>query len=143
MSNHPTGSLVRRTLSLAAPCILSLSVSSLAKPAMATTPAPTRIAAKGVIVYCSDLSYPPLEYFDAQTNQPVGFDVEFGQALAAEMGVKADYKNITFDGLIPAIQAGQCDAIRAAAGSGRGLPERPGESFEPLLSRGHFEPAGH
>ena len=32
-------------------------------------------------------------------------------ALAALMGLKAEHKNIQFDGLIPAIQAGQCDAI--------------------------------
>ena len=76
----------------------------------ATTP-PKRIADKGAITYCMDISFPPLESYDPQTNKPVGFDVDLGAALASEMGVKSDFKNITFDGLIPAIQAGQCDAI--------------------------------
>src|SRR5262249_54040992 len=77
----------------------------------AATTAPKRIADKGTITYCMDISFPPLESYDPQTNKPVGFDVDLGAALASEMGVKSDFKNITFDGLIPAIQAGQCDAI--------------------------------
>src|SRR5262245_34766786 len=76
----------------------------------ATTP-PKAIADKGTIPYCMDVSIPPVESYDPQTNKPVGFDVDLGAALASEMGVKSDFKNITFDGLIPAIQAGQCDAI--------------------------------
>jgi len=72
---------------------------------------PKRIADKGVITYCSDISFPPLEFFDPKTNQPSGLDIDLGKALAAELGVKAEFKNIAFDGLIPALQAGQCDAI--------------------------------
>src|SRR5204863_2238614 len=57
------------------------------------------------------ISFPPLEFFDPKTNEPSGLDIDLGKALAAELGVKAEFKNISFDGLIPAIQAGQCDAI--------------------------------
>ena len=79
--------------------------------AAAAVTAPKRIADKGAITYCMDISFPPLESYDPQTNKPQGFDVDLGAALATEMGVKSDFKNISFDGLIPAIQAGQCDAI--------------------------------
>lgn len=81
----------------------------LASPA--TAAAPKRILDKGVLVYCVDISFPPLEFYDPKSNQPVGFDVDLGKALAADIGVKAEFKNISFDGLIPAVQAGQCDAI--------------------------------
>src|SRR5476651_1467090 len=82
-----------------------------ASASVAAVTAPKRIADKGTITYCMDVSFPPLESYDPQTNQPLGFDVDLGKAVASEMGVKSDFKNISFDGLIPAIQAGQCDAI--------------------------------
>ncbi len=79
--------------------------------APASAAAPKRIQNKGVLVYCTDISFPPLEFYDPKTNQPAGIDVDLGTALAADLGVKAEFKNISFDGLIPAVQAGQCDAI--------------------------------
>ncbi|QEX20773.1 ABC transporter substrate-binding protein [Hypericibacter adhaerens] len=72
---------------------------------------PQRYVDSGRIVFCSDFSYPPWVYVDPQTTKYVGVEVDFSDALAALMGVKAEHKNIQFDGLIPAIQAGQCDAI--------------------------------
>ncbi|QEX15983.1 ABC transporter substrate-binding protein [Hypericibacter terrae] len=92
---------------IAAAAVISL----LTLPAQAGTPAPERIAKNGKIVFCTDISFPPFEYFDPQTNEPAGFDIDIGKALAAEMGIKSEHKNIAFDGLIPALQAGQCDAI--------------------------------
>ena len=64
----------------------------------------------GQITYCSDLSAPPLEYLDA-SQKPVGAEVELGDALAKAMGLKAVWANTTFSGIIPALQAKQCDAI--------------------------------
>jgi polar amino acid transport system substrate-binding protein len=92
---------------IAAAAVISL----LTLPVQAGTPAPERIAKKGKIMFCTDISFPPFEYFDPQTNEPAGFDIDIGKALAAEMGIKSEHKNIAFDGLIPALQAGQCDAI--------------------------------
>src|SRR5262244_3426347 len=66
--------------------------------AEATTTPPKAIADKGTITYCMDVSFPPLESYDPQTNKPVGFDVDLGAALAIEMGVKSEFKNINFDG---------------------------------------------
>jgi polar amino acid transport system substrate-binding protein len=72
--------------------------------------APDSIAKAGKIVYCSDISGPPLGYFD-ENNQPIGSDIELGQAIAAKLGVKAEFANTPFDGIIPALQAHHCDAI--------------------------------
>jgi polar amino acid transport system substrate-binding protein len=64
----------------------------------------------GQITYCSDLSSPPLESYDASQN-PVGAEVDLGNALAQAMGVKAVWANTAFSGIVPALQAKQCDAI--------------------------------
>jgi polar amino acid transport system substrate-binding protein len=73
--------------------------------------APKRIADKGKLVFCTDLSYPPWEEVDPTSMQPAGIDIDVAAAIAKQMGVTSEHKNITFDGLIPALQAGQCDAI--------------------------------
>ncbi len=64
----------------------------------------------GQITYCSDISAPPLTYYDA-AQKPVGAEVELGDALAAALGVRANWANTSFNGIIPALQAKQCDAI--------------------------------
>jgi polar amino acid transport system substrate-binding protein len=64
----------------------------------------------GQITYCSDISAPPLTFYDA-AQKPVGVEVELGDALAAELGVRANWANTSFNGIIPALQAKQCDAI--------------------------------
>jgi polar amino acid transport system substrate-binding protein len=79
--------------------------------ASAQIQAPKRIADKGKLVFCTDLSYPPWEEVDPKTMQPAGIDIDVAAAIAKQMGVASEHKNITFDGLIPALQAGQCDAI--------------------------------
>jgi polar amino acid transport system substrate-binding protein len=73
---------------------------------------PAGIAKAGKIVYCSDLTYPPEE--SLQGSKPVGSDVDIGTALAKLMGVKADFKNTGFTGIIAALVGKRCDAIISA-----------------------------
>ncbi|WP_342643872.1 ABC transporter substrate-binding protein [Rhodoligotrophos ferricapiens] len=72
---------------------------------------PEKLKSAGKIVYCTDVGFPPWEMLDPATQQPTGFDIDLGAAVAKAMGLKSEHKNIGFDGLIPALQAGQCDAI--------------------------------
>jgi polar amino acid transport system substrate-binding protein len=51
-----------------------------------------------------------LEFYDAN-QKPLGAEVELGDALAKTMSVKAVWANTAFSGIIPALQAKQCDAI--------------------------------
>ena len=81
--------------------------------------APSNIKSKGSILFCTELAYPPWEMINPETNEPDGFDVEIAAAIAKGMGVISEHKDIAFDGLIPALQAGQCDAIIS------GLANRP------------------
>ena len=63
----------------------------------------------GTLLFCSDISYPPEEFYDGTT--PVGSDIEIGQEVATRLGLKADFVNTGFDGIIPALVGKKCDAI--------------------------------
>lgn len=101
-----------------APSVASASPPASTSPAPSTAPsvapspavAPPAIQTAGKIVFCSDISSPPIEFMDAN-NQPTGSDIELGDAIAAQLGLEAVWSNIPFSGLIPALQAGNCDAI--------------------------------
>jgi polar amino acid transport system substrate-binding protein len=71
--------------------------------------APASIAKANKIVFCSDISYPPEEFYDGTT--PVGSDIEIGTAIGKQMNVKAEFDNTGFDGIIPALLSKKCDAI--------------------------------
>jgi polar amino acid transport system substrate-binding protein len=77
--------------------------------AYASVTPPSYIKSAGKIVFCSDISYPPEESYQGTT--PVGSDIDIGTAIAAQMGVKADFKNTTFDSIILALKTKKCDAI--------------------------------
>ena len=67
----------------------------------------------GKLVICSDIPYPPQEFFDAQGN-PVGSDIEIGQTIAQRLGLTPDIQNSVFDTIIAALQGGKCDIIISA-----------------------------
>ncbi len=56
-------------------------------------------------------TYPPLESHDPATNALVGFDIDLGEALAKQLGLKAEWQDGTFAQLIPAVQTGRADMI--------------------------------
>ncbi len=99
---------MRSKSSLAAGVVALAALAFAAFAAAAVTP-PPNIKSAGKIVYCSDITYPPEESYQGTT--PVGSDIDIGTAIAAQMGVKADFKNTTFDSIIAALKAKKCDAI--------------------------------
>jgi polar amino acid transport system substrate-binding protein len=90
---------------------LALGVAALGAAAVraAVTPPPA-IKSAGQIVFCSDITYPPEESF-AAGNKAVGSDIDIGTDIAKQMGVKASFKNTTFDSIIAALKGKKCDAI--------------------------------
>jgi polar amino acid transport system substrate-binding protein len=81
----------------------------LASAQAATIQPPSAIQKAGKIIYCSDITYPPEESYKGTT--PVGSDIDIGTAIAKLMGVKAEFKNTTFDGIIAALLATKCNAV--------------------------------
>jgi polar amino acid transport system substrate-binding protein len=102
MSRYPLA------LVLAGAASAVLAAVAFGRPAASIQP-PANIAKAGKIVFCSDVTYPPEEYFKGST--AVGSDVDIAGAAAKLMGVKAVIKNTTFDSIIAALLAKKCDAI--------------------------------
>src|SRR5206468_1393793 len=63
----------------------------------------------GRIVFCSDIAYPPEEFYQGTT--PMGSDIDIGKDIARRMGVTARFDNTGFDAIIAALLAKKCDAI--------------------------------
>ncbi|HTZ79302.1 MAG TPA: ABC transporter substrate-binding protein [Stellaceae bacterium] len=98
------------TLALSLAVALAAGAALPATASAAAALAPKRIASAGTIVYCSDMTGPPLEYLDENT-KPIGSDIDIGNEIAKRFGVKPEWKNIPFKGLVPALLAQQCDAV--------------------------------
>jgi polar amino acid transport system substrate-binding protein len=96
---------IRRSLIAAG---AAAALGTLAAPAAATTPPPS-VKAASKVVFCADLAYPPMESLHGAT--PVGADIEIGAAIAKSMGVRAQFRNVGFDGIVAALLARKCDAI--------------------------------
>lgn len=82
-----------------------------------------------------DDAYPPFEYHDEATNDLIGFDIDFGKALAEEMGVEVEYVPTAWDGIFNGVNTGQYDMIVSCVSI---TPERQ-EAFamtNPYLANG-------
>ena len=61
------------------------------------------------LVYCTDATYPPEEYY--QGSKIVGSDIDIGTEIAKRLGMKASFKNTGFDAIIAALLGKKCDAV--------------------------------
>ena len=59
--------------------------------------------------------YPPYEWHLIKDGKDeiIGFDIDIAQAIADELGVELEVKDMAFDGLIPALSTGKIDMIIA------------------------------
>ncbi|MDO4203027.1 MAG: basic amino acid ABC transporter substrate-binding protein [Selenomonadaceae bacterium] len=64
-----------------------------------------------VMRVAGSIDFAPFEFQDETKKEYQGFDMDLIRAIGKEMGVKVEISNITFDGLIPALEAGNIDAI--------------------------------
>lgn len=83
-----------------------------AKPAEATGKL-ADIKKAGKIVLGTSADYPPYEFHKSINGKDeiIGFDIEIAKEIAKELGVKLEIKDMKFDGLLPALQAGNIDFI--------------------------------
>ena len=68
---------------------------------------------KGVLTIGMDDTLPPMEYRNDK-NELVGFDIDFAEALAGELGVKVEFVPSAWDGIIPGLDAKRFDMILSA-----------------------------
>ncbi|MDN0082286.1 amino acid ABC transporter substrate-binding protein [Crenobacter sp. SG2305] len=69
-----------------------------------------QIKSAGVFKIGTEGTYAPYTYHDA-SGALVGFDVEIGQAIAKRLGVKAQFVEGKWDGLIAGLDANRYDAV--------------------------------
>lgn len=77
--------------------------------ALALTGCSKKDEAKAEITFGVDATYAPNEYKDAE-GKLTGWDVELGEALAAQMGRTPKFVVATFDNIIPGVIGGKYDA---------------------------------
>lgn len=62
----------------------------------------------------TDATFPPFEFTDNKGAMQ-GFDIDLVNAIAKKAGIKnVEFKQITFDGLVPGLQANQFDMVASA-----------------------------
>ena len=70
------------------------------------------IQEKGKIVVCTDAAWAPFEYI-GEGGEPTGIDIEIAQAIADELGVELEVKNIAFDTIPASLSGGDADLALA------------------------------
>lgn len=82
---------------------------------------PASIAKAGVIRVGSHINYPPAEFYPPGSHQVVGFEYDLMEAVGKKLGVKMEWTDTPFAGIIPALNAGRFDIIVTAMSD---TPER-------------------
>jgi polar amino acid transport system substrate-binding protein len=79
------------------------------KDATIAAEVPAKIRAKGALKVAADASYAPNEFFDTDGTTIIGMDPDLGHALGTVMGLKFNFVNATFNGIITGIQSKRFD----------------------------------
>ncbi|GAA4932381.1 polar amino acid transport system substrate-binding protein [Nonomuraea thailandensis] len=70
---------------------------------------PADVKARGTLTIASTSTNAPMEFLDEDGKTLVGFDIDFSDAIAATLGLKAAHINSTFDAIIPGLAAHKYD----------------------------------
>jgi polar amino acid transport system substrate-binding protein len=88
-----------------------------------TIDASTALAAKlpaalkgGTLKIATDPSSPPYTYYQADGQTLIGSDIDLGNAVAAKLGLKAEWSAVKFPGIIAAIEAKRFDTALSGMG---------------------------
>lgn len=74
---------------------------------------PDRIKSAGKIIVATQPNYAPIAFKDPATNQLTGFDIELGEAIGKELGVKIEWQETAFAQMLPSLQTGRVDMVLA------------------------------
>src|SRR6266516_2303783 len=73
------------------------------KDATIAAEVPADMTSKGTLTVASDASYPPMEFFAPDNKTVIGADVDIGTAIGDVLGLKFNFVNATFAGIIPGL----------------------------------------
>ena len=68
-----------------------------------------QIRQRGILIIGTDATYAPFEFKDGNTFR--GFDIEVGDAIGAELGVKTQWINMEWSGVMGALETGKFDLV--------------------------------
>jgi cystine transport system substrate-binding protein len=88
-----------------------LPLMSAAPAAQAATDDLAAIQKAGVIRIGTEGTYAPISFHDRKDNALVDFDVDIGRAIAKQLGVKAEFVEGKWDGLIAGLNVNRYDAV--------------------------------
>ena len=77
------------------------------------------IKKSGTIVIASEGAFPPFNYFEGP--KLTGFEIDLANAMAAKMGLKVEWKALSFDALLAGLRQDRWDMVIASFGI---TPER-------------------
>ncbi|WP_322998513.1 amino acid ABC transporter substrate-binding protein [Castellaniella sp.] len=111
----------------------ALPLLSMAPAAQAATDDLAAIQKAGTIRIGTEGTYAPFSFHDQKDNKLVGFDVDIGRAIAKQLGVKAEFVEGKWDGLIAGLNVNRYDVVINQVGI---TPERQAkyEFSKPYIS---------
>jgi L-cystine transport system substrate-binding protein len=69
-----------------------------------------KIKSSGILRIGVEGTYPPFNFQDA-SGKLAGFEIDFGRAVAAQLGAKAEFVPSKWDGMLAALEAGRLDVV--------------------------------
>jgi polar amino acid transport system substrate-binding protein len=75
---------------------------------------PAKYADKKKVVFATAAPNAPIVFFKSDNKTLTGYTIDLGDALARVMGLKTEWKNISFDSMLPGLAAGRYDAAMSS-----------------------------
>ena len=104
-SASASGSSASASSASASASASSASASAASASASAASAGAAQYITPGKLTIGTSPDYPPFENLD-ENGDYVGLDIEIGKAVAAKLGLEAEFKTLQFDAIIPAVVAG-------------------------------------
>jgi len=79
-------------------------------PKTKDTPLTQQTIRQGKLLIGTDATYPPME-FEGNEDNLLGYDIEFGNKIATELGVEAEFVNISWDDIFTVLENEEIDVI--------------------------------
>ena len=77
----------------------------------------------------TNATYVPFEFKSKDGKDYTGYEIDVVRAVAQVMNRKVEFKNVAFDGLIPALQSKEVDMIRHDSNEGKSRQDPLRRSF--------------
>ena len=63
------------------------------------------LAENGTLTLATNVNFPPYEFYDDETGEPTGIDIEIAKAICEKIGYELEVVDIDFGAIIPALAA--------------------------------------